>query len=261
MTLRAALFAAALALSGCGTEMLNVPPPFTGEPTPFSPPEDSWSRVLKAAVDEQGHVDYTAVLMNHADLDRYVAWVYERSPENWANYYPTGAHVVAYHINAYNALAIYNLLQAGVPASLSSSDRKQLYEQRQLLVGGQPLSLQAYRDHVLRKLGDPRVLLAISGGLASDPRLAREPYRASLLNDQLDRAARRFFADERNVRVDDARRRVELSPLLEAYSPEILRAAPSLQAFANRYRDKPLPADYAVGFGAFDGTLFGKGPR
>jgi hypothetical protein len=199
---RAALLAAAIAgLASCAVESPYVPPPLTGEPTPLQPPEDAWARVLAASVDAQGRVDFNALIAAHADLDRYVAWIYERSPERWPQFYRTRPEAVAFHVNAYNALVLYNLLQAGVPDSPSRFERKRLYETRKLLVGGQPLSLAAYREQVLA-LGDPRLRFAITRHAMSDPPLAREPYRAATLEAQLARAERAFFADARKLRVD-----------------------------------------------------------
>jgi hypothetical protein len=201
--LRALLLVAAAGLAGCGVESPYVPPPMTGEPTPLQPPEESWARVLKAAVDERGRVDFGALLASHGDLDRYVSWIYERSPERWPEYYRTREQVIAYHLNAYNALVLYNLLQAGLPAKLTHGERERLYRTRKLLVGGQPLTLDAYRAQVLG-LGDARLKFAITRHVMSDPPLAREPYRAGALEAQLARAERAFFADERKLEVEPA---------------------------------------------------------
>jgi hypothetical protein len=253
--LRAAVaMAAMLAAAGCFMESPYVPPPLIGEGTPLHPPEEAWARVLKAVVRDDGRVDFNALLANHADLDRYVAWIYERSPERWPEFYRTRAHVVAFHVNAYNALVLYNLLQAGVPSSLSLLERKRLFEHRKLLVGGQPLSLTEYRDQI-RGLGEPRVQFAITRQARSDPLLARDPYRAAILDAQLDRAARTFLGDGNTVVVDPARRRVTLPAILEDYAPDFLDAAPSLAAYASRYRDTPLPADFAVQFAGHDWDL------
>jgi hypothetical protein len=193
---RAALLVAALGAAGCAVESPYVPPPLTGEPTPLQPPEDAWARVLAASVDAQGRVDFNALIAVHKDLDRYVAWIYERSPERWPEFYRTRAHAIAFHLNAYNALSLYSLLQAGVPGSLSRAERKRLFETRKLLVGGQPLSLDQYREQI-RGLGEPRAEFAITSHFAHEPRLSREPYRAAALEAQLDRAAAAFRADER----------------------------------------------------------------
>jgi len=127
-----------------------------------------------------------------------------------------------------------------------------------MFVGGQHVSLQAYEDEVIRNLGDPRVHFAVTSLLAGDPRLSREPFRAGALDQQLDRAARNFFAEERNLKVDDRRRTLVLSPILETYAQDFLQAAPSLTAYINRFRETPLPADYTVEFADFDWTVYRK---
>ena len=260
MTLRTLLLAAALAVAGgCAVQSPYLPPPMTGEPTPLHPPEEAWARLLKAAVRDDGRVDFNAVIANHKDLDRYVAWIYERSPERWPELYRTRAHVVAFHINAHNALAIYLLLQTGVPKSLGALERGQLLEKRKMLVGGQPLTLADYREQI-SALAEPRVHFALSRVLAGDPRLSRDPYRAQVLDQQLDRAARAFFAEPRNLRVDAGRRRIALSPLLRDHQAEFLRVAPSLPAYANAFTDTPLPPGYEVEFADFDWSVWRAGP-
>jgi hypothetical protein len=162
---------------------------------------------------------------------------------------------MAYHLNAYNALALYNLVQSGAPASLSLLDRRTFFEKRKLLVGGQPMTLKEYKDDVIRNLGDARVHFAITSLLGHEPGLGKLPYRAQVLDQQLDRAARAFFADERHLRVDDAGRRIVLSPLLKACEKDFLRDAPSLAAYAAEFRDAPLPASYSVEFAGDDWTV------
>jgi hypothetical protein len=250
---RAAVAGLALALAACASQM-PVPSPLTGEPTPTHPPEDAWARVLAASVDAQGRVDFAQLGANHRDLDRYVAWIYQRSPDRWPDLYRTPAHVVAYHLNAYNALALYNLATSGVPESLSVMQRREFFEKRTLFVGNQPVTLRDYRERI-RQLGDPRLHFALTNHLATDPGLAREPYRAGTLDAQLDRAARAFLNDARHVHVDDDRGTVTLAPLMETYAADFLRAAPSLLAYVNHFRDTPVPARYDVGYAGIDWTV------
>jgi hypothetical protein len=141
-----------------------------------------------------------------------------------------------------------------VPESLSLMERREFFERRKLFVGNQPVTLRDYRERI-RQLGDPRLHFALTSQLATDPGLAREPYRASTLDAQLNRAARAFLGEDRNVRVDDAERTVTLSPLLQRYGADFRIAAPSLIAYVNAFRDTPVPAGYAVEFADTDWTV------
>lgn len=243
---------AAVLLAGCAS---LVPAPYLGEPSPLKPPEDAWARVLQAYVDELGRVDFAGLAKNRADLDRYVAWVYDFGPGNRPELYPTHAHVLAYHLNAYNALAMYNVIESGIPETNAGFAKVRFFFLRDVVVAGQRLSLHAYENDVIRKLGEPRVHFALNCMSVGCPRLPREPFHAAQLDRQLEREARKFFAEERNARTDDSQRKVYLSEILDFYPEDFLAVAPSLTAYANRYRDTPLPLDYALKFTPYDWTV------
>ena len=219
------------------------------------PPEDAWARVLAQRVDEQGRVDFAALAKDRGDLDRYVAWIYAHSPASDPALYPTPAHVLAYHLNAYNALAMYNILEAGIPESLSGLKKVRFFYLRTVKVGGESMTLYAYENDVIRKIGDPRVHFALNCMSRGCPALPRTPFTAAGLDAQLDHEARRFFGEDRNARADDAARTVYLSEILKFYTGDFLAHAPSLTVFANRYRTSALPVDYAVEFTSYDWTV------
>ena len=243
-----------LLLAGCSGPAY-ISPPLTGEATPLRPPEEAWARVLKQFVDEQGRVDFAAIAGKPQDLARYVAWVADRDPASWPDLFRTPAHLAAYHLNAYNALAMYNMIDFGVPQSLSLIDRREFFENRKLFVGGKPMSLGDYRDYIVGGINDPRVHFALNSMVAGDPRLPREPFRGAALDQQLDREARRFFGEARNLRVDHARKRIVMAGLVREHQEDFLRVAPSLAAYAGNFRDAPLPEGYDVEFTDFDWSV------
>jgi hypothetical protein len=245
------MLAAGLLLSACSGPAY-ISPPLTGESTPLRPPEEAWARVLKQFVDEQGRVNYAGVSANPQDLARFVAWVAERDPASWPDLFRTPAHLGAFHLNAYNALAMYNMTDFGAPDSLSVVDRLKFFKNRKLFVGGRPLSLDEYRQQIVSGIGDPRVHFALNDMVTGGPRLPREPFRGAALEQQLDREARRFFGEDRNLRVDDARRRIVLSGLLREHQKDFLRVSPTLAAYASNFRDAPLPDGYELEFTDFD---------
>lgn len=237
--------------SGCTT---LVPPPVVRERAAVEPIE-SWTRVLQKHVDSQGRVDFAGVAKDRTDLDRYVGWIYANGPANQPQQYPTPAHVLAYHLNAYNALAMYNVIESGIPETNAGLAKVRFFFLRKVRIGGEEMSLRAYENDVIRKLGDPRVHFALNCMAASCPRLPREPFSADRLEAQLDREARFFFNESRNLRVDDAAQTVWLSEILDFYPEDFLSKSPSLIGYANRYRQPPVPENYKLEFTPYDWTI------
>lgn len=222
---------------------------------PTAEPREAWARVLRTHVDEQGRVNFTALAQQPDDLERYVAWVYTVSPQTQPLLFPTPQHVLAYHLNAYNALAMYAVIESGIPESNAGFGKVRFFFLRRVRVGGESMSLRTYENEAIRPLGDPRVHFALNCMSLGCPRLPREPFEAATLEKQLEREARLFFSEARNLRVHVADKTVELSEILNFYPDDFLAQAPSLIAYVNRYRKTPIPDDYAVRFIPYDWTI------
>ena len=87
------------------------------------------------------------------------------------------------------------------------------------------------------------------------PRLPREPFLPEKLNEQLDREARLFYNEARNVQVIEGAKLLRLSEILDFYTADFLAKAPSLAVYVNRYRRVPVPENYTVEFIAYDWTI------
>ena len=238
-------------LAGCAA----VPRPNLMEALPSDPPYAAWQRVLERHVDSMGRVNFAAVARDRADLDLFVSWVYDNSPNNRPERFPTRNHVLAFHLNAYNALSMHKVIEKDIPQTLAGWRKIGFFFLGKVAVGGEPITLYDYEKDVIRPLGDPRVHVALNCMSVGCPRLPREPFLPERLEAQLDREAKLFFNEPRNVQVNDANRTVQLSEILKFYTEDFLRAAPSLSAYASRYRDQPVPADYAVEFIPYDWTI------
>ena len=242
----------AAALSGCAS---IVPAP-TMSAVPDYPLVESWARVLAAHVDEQGRVDFAGVARDRTDLDRYVAWVYETGPNNQPQLFPTRAEVLAYHLNAYNALAMYNVIEAGFPSSLTAfGDRYEFFYRRKLRVGGEEISLYDYENRVIRALGEERVHFALNCMSVSCPRLPRKPFVAATLEQDLARETRLFFGEARNFSVDTSNKTVRLSEILKFYADDFLARASTLAAYAAVQAGRSVPDHYTVTFNPYDWTI------
>ncbi len=214
-----------------------------------------WARVLERYVDAQGRVDFRALADDPTDLHIYVNYLARVSPWSRPSLFPDRDSELAYHINAYNALSMYNVIESGTPDSLAGTRKIVFFALRRVTVGGRELSLYAYENQVIRPLGEERVHFALNCMVVGCPRLPREPFRAALLDTQLERETRRFFAESRNLQVDHDRRRVRLSEIMKFYTKDFTAAAPSVIAYVNRFVAPDIPDDYRVEFIPYDWTV------
>lgn len=242
-----------LLLAACSTNVPAPKGPAEGAPTKEAA-EAAWARVLATRVDERGRIDFTGLARDRADLDAYVAWVAAVGPGSSPGAFPTHEAKLAYDINAYNALAMYNVVRSGLPLRLPS-DKVRFFYGDKFQVGSQRLSLYAFENDVIRPLGDPRIHFALNCMVKSCPRLPREPYTEERLDAQLEAAAREFLNDKRHVEPFPPERVVRVSMILNWYEKDFLAKAPNLAAYLDRYRPEPIPAGYEIEFIVYDWTL------
>ncbi len=217
--------------------------------------DDPWATVLRTAVDDQGRIDFTRLQAAPAALDAAVAAIAREAPNNAPARFPTSADRIAFHINTYNALAMAHVIRSGIPRRLSLLDRMQFFKLSDVVVGGRSISLYDYENDVIRPLGEERVHFALNCMAVSCPRLPRTPFTAANLDAELDAAARLFFSEPRNLQLDPARKIVRLSSILDFYTGDFLKRAPTLIGYANRYVGPPIPDDFRVRFIPYDWTI------
>jgi hypothetical protein len=227
-------------------------------PLSLAEASDLWSHVVTQFVDEQGRTNFDALAANRSELDEFVAYVERVSPATAPELFPRRADVLAYHLNAYNALAMRGVIDEGVSDGFTSFLKRQLFFRwRKVTVGGRSMSLSAYENEVIRPLGEPRVHFALNCMVRSCPRLPQSAFNADELEAQLDAAAREFVNDARNVRVDAGAREVWLSAIFDFYTQDFAadRKREGLIEYVNRYRSEPIDPSFAVRFIPYDWTL------
>lgn len=215
----------------------------------------AWAAVLSRFVDDEGRVDFRGLVGDGCDLDVAVAGIAAVAPGNRPDAFPTLADRLAFHVNAYNALAMEHVVRRGIPGRLSLLGRLGFFVLSGVTVGGRSLSLYDYENEFIRPLGDERVHFALNCMSVSCPRLPHVPFHAASLDRELDAAARGFLAETRNVQVDDARHVLRLSSILSFYKADFLAHAPSLAEYINRFRAEPVPVGYSVEFIPYDWTI------
>jgi hypothetical protein len=225
-----------------------VPPPEIPAPS-AAEASAAWERVLAERVDDAGRIDFEGLRREPADLGSFVRWLCDAGPASDPESFPDREARIAYWIDAYNALAMWNVLHAGV----LPEDKIRFFGFRDLCVDGRRLSLYELENDVIRPLGEPRVHFALNCMVRDCPRLPREPFAAGDLDLRLDAAAREFLSDPRRARVEDGE--VLLSPILGWYEEDFLAVSPSLVEYVDRYRAEPLPSELPVRMLDYDWTL------
>jgi len=276
-------FAAALLVTSLVAGCTKIrPAELSGGPIvalrPFA--HEEYASVLVRFLDREGRVDYDALRAHPEALDRYYFLVSRYSPDSHPVLFPTDEDRLAYWLNAYNAVVLKTMIshdsvrsvkdiRPRFPLSLLPGKSGFFLFQR-VTLGGKTTSLHFIKNWVIRKrFGDPRVHFALSSASLGGPRLARRPFGAARLDEQLDEAAHAFVAEERNVRVDDAERVVYLSSIFNwnrddfvewyrdrfpGHEPTLLRYV-ALYASDGKAAAIGRAAPYEVRFNAYDWRL------
>lgn len=247
MRRRFSLASVLLLLSGCA---VHVRPNRQISPA-LGAPEAAWTRVLDRFVDDRGRIDFRAIAKEPDDLAAYVAWLADVGPESRPAQFPTHADRLAYYINAYNALA----MNAAVHSGRLPQDKVRFFVLTSVELDGRKISLYSLENSVIRPLGEPRIHFALNCMVRGCPRLPREPFSAPTLDQQLEREAKRFLNEDRNVAVDLASGTVSLSSILKWYKGDFLQKASSLVEYVSAYRETPIDPSFDVRFLPYDWTL------
>jgi hypothetical protein len=205
-----------------------------------------WQAVLKTFVNENGQVDFKTLQARPDDLEAYIAWVALYSPHTHPEMFKSKEIALAFYLNSYNALSMYNVLADDLPDNLGGFTKVDFFYLREVQVGGKRISLYDYENDVIRPLGDPRIHFALNCMAVSCPQLPMEPFQADSLNAELDTETRKFFSEPRNLKIDHDTKSIQLSELIDFYSEDFLAKAPNLIAYMNRYLDTPIPEDYEI---------------
>jgi hypothetical protein len=214
-----------------------------------------WARVLKTYVDDRGRVDFAGLAADPADLYSYVNYIARVSPDSQPGQFPDRSTKLAYYINAYNALSMYNVLESGRPDSLAGFEKIRFFLLRRFTIGGKPMSLYTYENKIIRSKGEERVHFALNCMAVSCPRLPRFPFTADQLDDQLNQATIEFFNAPRNLHLDHDRQIVHVSDILRFYEEDFLARSSSLIAYINMYHLEKIPENYKVAFIKYDWTV------
>ncbi len=249
--LRPALFALLCFLAGgCRTMRSPMTPPMAEEASAGVDAHD-FAEVLARHVDDEGRVDYAALRAERAPLDRFVAWLAAVGPRTRPELFPTEEDRLAYWINAYNALVLFQVVEREGLTSVGAIKGRFFWWTCFEIDGGQ-LNLLDLENEVIRgRFDEPRIHFALNCASVGCPRLPREPFEAARLEQQLAREMEFFLREARNVAVEGGE--VVLSELFEWFA-EDFGGDPVAWIRANG-PPLELPPDAAVRYRPWDWSL------
>lgn len=268
---RRPFLAAAIFLAGAwGTAGLAGPAVVVGRDAPPAERVDveridhaPWEKLLKKYVDDRGRVAYGAWKASGEDRKALEEYLASLSAARASQGGPREA-VLAYWINAYNALTIHGILREYPTTSIRNHTARffgyNIWKDLQLLVEGRPRSLEQIEHAVLRKMNEPRIHFAIVCASVGCPRLRNEAYTANRLESQLSENAREFFADPANFAFDAEAGVFSASPILSWFAADFgaterdrlrtiapwLPAEAREAALSGRVRLRYLPYDWSL---------------
>jgi hypothetical protein len=196
-----------------------------------------WGRLVEAAVDDRGRVDYPYFQDHRADLDRYFAAL-DRADLSTLR----AGELEALLINAYNALTVASILDH--PTATTIKDISGVWDRAKHRVGGFELTLDDIEHTLLRPFfRDPRIHFAVNCASASCAPLPRFAFDGAKLDQQLDERAKLFFTDPGHARVEGSK--LMLSRYFDWYGGDFVaegskpRAA-TIPEFVALYAPEPM---------------------
>jgi hypothetical protein len=180
-----------------------------------------WAKVLVVVVTPDGFVKWDKLKANEGGvrdgLYRYVGQLGAVSPENRPELFATKDDVLAYWINAYNAICMYRVIERGYPSNiLGALPPGGIFFTDTTPVGGKSYSLDSLEKSRIRSSKDARIHYAVNCMSFSCPPLLGVPYEGATLDAQLTAQARRGLNDYRCIKVMDADT-VEMSSIFTSF--------------------------------------------
>ncbi|MBW2298585.1 MAG: DUF547 domain-containing protein [Deltaproteobacteria bacterium] len=150
---------------------------------------------------QNGTVDYQGFKESEIKLDQYLKFLSETDIKTLSR-----DEQFAFYVNAYNAWTI-KLILTGYPGIKSIKDMgsifKSPWKKQVVRIDGDIVTLDHIEHEILRPgFKDPRVHFAINCASKGCPPLRSEPYRADILEQQLDEMTREFINDSQQNRLE-----------------------------------------------------------
>lgn len=130
---------------------------------------------------------------------------------------------LAFWINAYNVFAVKMVLDHYPVDSIKDAGGLfgSVWKKQVGTIGGQPVTLDEIEHGILRKMGEPRIHMAIVCASVSCPDIRKEAYWPDRLEQQLTDQAEHFLMNPgKGLRVDKERKTIYLSSIFDWFKED-----------------------------------------
>jgi Protein of unknown function, DUF547 len=201
---------------------------------------DSFDRLLKKYVNEQGLVNYEAWKQSGADLSALDEYLHQFATK--ADNAAHGSEKAASLVNAYNAFVLRWIL-SNYPTE-SIWQLKDSFSGKRNDIGGRKVALDDIEHGMLRPLIGYRAHAALVCAARSCPPLQRFAYTADKFNEQDDGAYRTWLAREDLNRFLPNERKLEISSIFKWFKQDFDNAG-GVPKILGRYAPQPV-RDFAT---------------
>lgn len=203
--------------------------------------------------DFSSKVNYAELKQKSEILREYLAQLSSVSTQQYQKF--SEEQKLAFLINAYNAFTLQLVIEhyplksirdiGGVFRSPWKIKFFKLLERTRSLD-------QLEHEMIRSSFDEPRIHFAINCASIGCPGLAKEPYVATTLNQQLDRAAAIFLKDRSRNRLDPENGRIYLSKIFDWFGDDFRKKGRSLESFLVKYFELDARQKSALLAGEFD---------
>jgi hypothetical protein len=200
---------------------------------------ESFNAILKSFVNENGTVDYASIRSDPYNLDKFITFINNVSPENNPEQF-SDSDGKAYWINVYNALAIKTIIDnPGINSIKEISWGLGAFWRNKFVVGQKRMTLNHIEHKILRKkYHDPRIHFAINCASNSCPPIGNRIVTGINLDEQLDKKTINFINDISNVRIDHIKKEIQLSRIFKWFKKDFLQNHENLISYIIVYLDE-----------------------
>ena len=156
----------------------------------------------------------------------------------------TGKEKMAFWINAYNIMAVKMVVDHYPVDSIKDAGSffQSVWKKEVGVIDGKEVTLNDIEHEILRKMGDPRIHVAIVCASVSCPDLRREVYTADRLDAQLDDQFKKFLENPRKgLQVNHKNERILLSKILTGLKKTLNQRVGFFHFFPVMYRKEIRP--------------------